>query len=46
MTVALSQGVPEACGRQWTAEDYATRDAALAQLGLAFRRRGHGPASS
>lgn len=46
MTIALSQGVPEARGRQWTAEDYATRDAVLAQLGLTFTRRGPGPTSS
>ena len=41
MTVALTAGVPERAG-DWTAEDYAKRDAAMAALGIApfpfFRR--------
>jgi hypothetical protein len=39
VTVALAEGLPEAHGRRWTAEDYATRDAALAQLGLSLHPR-------
>ena len=38
MTVTLVEEVPEAQGRQWTADDYATRDAALASLGISYRR--------
>ena len=31
VTVALTEGLPEARGRTWTAEDYAKRDAAMAR---------------
>ncbi|HEV8190782.1 MAG TPA: hypothetical protein VGP82_04755 [Ktedonobacterales bacterium] len=33
VTVALTEGMPEARGHTWTAEDYAKRDAAMAALG-------------
>ena len=39
MTVTLADGVPQAHGRTWTAEDYAKRDAAMARLGLTPHRR-------
>ena len=39
VTVTLTEGLPEARGRQWTEEDYATRDMALAALGLRPLRR-------
>lgn len=42
MTVALTQGLPEARGHTWTPEDYARRDASLAALGLSVDLlRGH-----
>ena len=34
---ALDGPLPEARGRQWTAADYATRDAAVARFGIAWR---------
>jgi hypothetical protein len=38
--VALTEGMPPTRGRQWTAEDYATRDAVLSRLGIQpFTRR-------
>ncbi|HEV8192306.1 MAG TPA: hypothetical protein VGP82_12635, partial [Ktedonobacterales bacterium] len=39
VTVALTERLPEARGRSWTAEDYARRDARLVQLGLVPRPR-------
>ena len=39
VTVALTEGLPEARGHTWTAEDYATRDATMAALGLRFEQR-------
>src|SRR5262249_20688074 len=47
LSVALTAGLPEARGRTWTAEGYATRDAARAALGLPSRswRRSTSPSS-
>lgn len=44
LVVSLAQSMPLAQGRTWTADDYATRDAALARLGLGFvlRQRNRG----
>jgi hypothetical protein len=39
VTVALTQGMPEARGHTWTTEDYDRRDAAFAALGMEPPRR-------
>ncbi|HEV8189972.1 MAG TPA: hypothetical protein VGP82_00570 [Ktedonobacterales bacterium] len=40
MTVALVERAPAVRGRTWTAEDYATRNATLAALGITLRAKG------
>ncbi len=45
LVVSLTEGMPSAQGRTWTAEDYARRDARFAALGLQLAprtsRKGH-----